>query len=209
MLYNTPGYINKIDFIRPIGLTPIQYKNFIKRRNYIISLNKKAYFQQLEFSKRYQKLERIRDRILFYHSPSFITLTLNDRYVNINHQNLIRSIRYEFKKYNINYYILCEDYGKITNRLHFHGFIDFIDKSGFTYKGYCRGKIRYTLQLNVGLLLVDIFDDYMYALRYALKYSLKDDLKVPPKVIYSKSMPLLEKLKNFFEIENILLIWYT
>lgn len=205
-MYSSPGYISKIDFIRPLGLTSIQYSIFIERRDYIISLNKKAYLQQLEFSKRYQKLDRINDRVLFYKNSSFITLTINDDYINKDFASLIRTIRYEFKKNNIEYYVLCEDYGKQTNRLHFHGFIDFNKSDAFVYKGYKKGKVRYTLELNCGKLLVDIFRDITCAYAYALKYSVKDDLKYCPRVIYSKTMPISEKYKNFFETDNIIII---
>lgn len=204
-MFNVPGYISKIDFIRPIGLNSTQYSNFIKRRDYIISLNKKAYLQQLEYSKRYQKLERINERVLFYKNSAFITLTINDDYIQKDFSSLIRIIRYEFKKYFIEYFVLCEDYGKQSNRLHFHGFIDFNKSDSFIYKGFKKGKVRYTLQLNCGKLLVDLFNDITCAYSYALKYCLKDDLKICPRVVYSKSMPFVDKCKNFFEIDNIII----
>lgn len=201
MIYLTPGYVSKIDFVKPIGLKGKEYKAFFEKRNYQIALQKKIYLQHLEYIKRYNKLERIRDRIIFYHTISFVTFTFNDDNVSLPVTSLKNKIRYLFKKMNIEYYVLTEDYGKKSGRFHFHGFID-CEKClcNFKYIGHRNGKVKYICDTPLGYLSIQIFKNYDYqqALEYSLKYSLKDDLKKPPMVFYSKKMPVEKKLLNFF-----------
>jgi hypothetical protein len=64
---------------------------------------------------------RIKKKVDQMIHPVFITITLKDEWFTKDHRNELRKL---FKKYNITTYTLISDYGKITNRLHYHGFID-------------------------------------------------------------------------------------
>lgn len=77
---------------------------------------------------RYNKISRIKKRFLYllcnFKNIYFITFTLNDYYINLcdrSRKDLIKKCLYDFD--DDIHYIINIDYGKKTERLHYHGII--------------------------------------------------------------------------------------
>lgn len=103
--------------------TEKEIKDYIKRLNNI-------------YSKRY----RIRKKLLKWKEIYFITLTLDNENINKANRTIYDKIKKIFKEKN---YIAVEDYGKTTNRKHYHVMVDEkTELKNWTYGFYLQLKVN-------------------------------------------------------------------
>ena len=148
-----------------------------------------------------RQLETLTERISAMREPTFITLTLNDEYVNKPNNVIIRAFRESIQRTFGNDILWClvSDYGEHTHRLHFHGFIDvevdnlikrmnakYIKHNKFYSVYRCESFFIGSLHINksYGSTLEN-------AVRYCVKYITKDGQNVPHQLYGSrKGQPL-------------------
>jgi hypothetical protein len=172
--------------------------------------------------KRTAMKQNIKKKLKLMDYPAFITITFTDKALKKQIRN---NLRIFFKQYNIRNYILISDYGKETNRFHFHGFIDLarLDKDLFRLANFNTNKTKTNyfnfipLEQRFGFNLISSFNDYKRMINYATKYMIKDytlkhetfSSRSGDSFILNHQYRLenykkeLKKNKNFFSFEKI------
>lgn len=145
---------------------------------------------------RSSQTKRLLERINNMLNPTFVTLTLNEEYINKPNNIIIRAFRERLQRefgQQIKW-VLVSDYGSETGRLHFHGFVDveenkLIDVWNLKYKGH---KKFYSVYANYDYFIGGISinkgyqDHFEKAVYYCTKYITKDGTNTKHRVYGSR-----------------------
>lgn len=186
--------VSGIDLIKPIGLPNKEWQCRLKDIwNNQVPKRVKEIKARVSRS---QQSKSIMERVYAMANPTFVTLTLNDDYVNKANNVIIRAFRESLQRLfgkDIRW-CLVSDYGKEKGRLHFHGFVDvpeqeLIKQWNLTYKGH---KKYYSVYANYDFFIGGISinkgygDFYENAVYYCTKYVEKDGENVQHKLYGSR-----------------------
>ena len=159
---------------------------------------------------RSNQTKRLLERVYAMKNPTFITLTLNEEYINKPNNIIIRAFRENLQRQfgNDILWVLISDYGKEKGRLHFHGFVDvpeqdLIDLWNLKYK--CHKKY-YSVYANYDYFIGGISinkgygDFYENAIYYCTKYVEKDGDLIRHKMYGSRigARPMTEIATDIF-----------